>query len=85
MRFGQASVLNDAFEFKPALKGMGKDVMLFAVPPSGIKSVFIGYKATEESVQQLKSTVTVNTELSHVTFHKAILNDDGAIDILPES
>ena len=75
---------NDA-AVKVGPDGYGKDVMLFAVPPSSIKSVVIGYKATEESVQQLKSTVSVNTELSHVTFHKAILNDDGAIDILPES
>jgi len=75
---------NDA-AVKVGPDGYGKDVMLFAVPPSSIKSVVIGYKATEESVQQLKSTVSVNTELSHVTFQKAILNDDGAIDILPES
>ena len=70
---------------KAGLDGYGKDVLLFAVPPSSVKSVVIGYMAAEESVRQLKSAVSLSAKLSHVTFQKAILSDDGTINIVPES
>jgi hypothetical protein len=75
---------NDAF-VKAGPDDYGKDVLLFAIPPSSIKSVVIGYKATAESVQQLRSTVSTNPALSHVRFQRAILTDDAAVDIVPES
>jgi hypothetical protein len=61
----------------------GKDVLLFAVPPDAIKSVVIGYRSTAESVKKLKAVVNANVALSHVVFNRAILRDDGAIDVLP--
>jgi hypothetical protein len=46
--------------------------------------VIIGYAATVESVQQLKTMTGLNAELSHVTFQRAVLRDEGKIDIVPE-
>jgi hypothetical protein len=60
------------------------DVLLFAVPPSCIKAVIIGYKATKDSVDRLKSIVGQNSELSHISFRRAVLQDDGTIEIVPE-
>ena len=62
----------------------GKDVLLFAIPPSCIKSVVIGYKADLEAVQHLKDTANGNIALSHVTFKRAILSDDASISIVLE-
>jgi hypothetical protein len=75
---------NDAAE-KTGPDGHNKNVLLFAVPPSTINSVVIGYNATGECVQRLKSTVSTNADLSHVKFQRAILNDDAAIDIVLET
>jgi hypothetical protein len=61
------------------------DVLLFAVPPSCIKAVVIGYKATKDSVDQLKSIVGQSSELSHFSFRRAVLQDDGAIEIVPRA
>jgi hypothetical protein len=60
------------------------DVLLFAVPPSCIRGVIIGYKATKDSVDQVKSIVAKNSDLSHVSFRRAVLQDDGAIEIVLE-
>jgi len=72
---------NDAF-VKAGPDDYGKDVLLFAIPPPSVRSVVIGYKATPESVGQLKSMVSANPALYHVKFQRAILNEDGAIDIV---
>jgi hypothetical protein len=64
--------------------GYDIDVLLFAVPPSCIKNVVIGYKATKDSVDQVKSIVAKSSDLSHISFSRAVLQDDGAIDIVPE-
>jgi len=61
----------------------GKDVLLFAIPPDAINSVVIGYRSTAESVKQLKEVVHAHSELSHVMFKKAILRDNGSIDVQP--
>lgn len=65
--------------------GYDADVLLFAVPPSCIKGVVIGYKATKDSVDQVKSIVARNPDLSHVSFRRAVLQDDGAIQIVLEA
>jgi hypothetical protein len=62
-----------------------KDVLLFAIPPSSIKSVVIGYKATRKSVEQVKATIESNPDLFHVSVKHAILDKDGAIHIAPEA
>jgi hypothetical protein len=65
--------------------GYDTDVLLFAVPPSCIKGVVIGYKATEDSVDLVKSIVAKNLDLSHVSFRRAVLQNDGAIEIVLEA
>jgi hypothetical protein len=62
-----------------------KDVMLFAVPASSIKSVVVGYKATRKSVEQMRAAIESNTDLSHVGVKHAILDKDGAIQIAPDA
>ena len=64
--------------------GYDTDVLLFAVPPSCIKGVVIGYKAAKDSVDQVKSIVAKSSNLSHISFRRAVLQDDGAIEIVPE-
>jgi len=65
--------------------GYGKGILLFMIPPDAIKSVVIGYRSTAVSIKQLKEIVHANAELSHVVFKKAILKDNGAIDVQPVS
>lgn len=74
---------NDAKE-KVGPDGYGKDVLLFEIPPSCITSVVIGYRATEDSISQLKTAVSSNPALSHVAFKRAVLDNDDTIRIEPE-
>lgn len=60
----------------------GKDVLLFAIPPSAVKGVVIGYKATKESVGKARTAVSTNADLQHIKFGRAILNDDDSIHIV---
>ena len=65
--------------------GYDTDVLLFAVPPFCIKGVVIGYfKATKDSIDQVKSIVATSTDLSPISFSRAVLQYDGAIAIVPE-
>jgi len=64
--------------------GYDTDVLLFSVPPSCIKSVLIGYKASKDSVDEVKSIAAKSSDLSHISFSRAVLQDDGAFEIVPE-
>lgn len=75
---------NDACE-KRGTDSHGTEVLLFAIPPASVKSVVFGYKATEESIQQLKAAVAANPLLSHVTFQRAVQKSDGSVEVVPES
>ena len=73
---------NDA-ALKAGSDDNGKDVLLFAIPPECILSVVAGYRATPESVTQLRETLATTPSLSHVGFNHAMLESGGSIDIVP--
>ena len=60
----------------------GKDVLLFAIPPDCIRGVVAGYRATKESVQDVRSMVALNSALAHVPFSTAVLKENGQIEIV---
>jgi hypothetical protein len=57
----------------------GTDVLLFAIPPQCILSVTVGYNASPEFVEQVRTAIAANPALSHVCL-KAARIEIGPID-----
>ena len=60
----------------------GKDVLLFEIPPSAIRAVVFGYRATPELEESLREIVTANVNFKHVVFRQAVRGVDGKIEIV---
>jgi hypothetical protein len=63
---------------------VGKDVLLFAIPPDCFRGIVIGYRAKPESVARLREIVARNPSLSHVQFERAAMRADGQIELLSD-
>jgi hypothetical protein len=61
----------------------GKDIFLFEIPPSAIKSVIFGYRADPQLEGDLRKIVTTNANLKHLVFMRAVRNVFGNIEIVP--
>jgi hypothetical protein len=63
----------------------GKDIFLLAIPAKSICGIVIGYRANSDSVAEIRSIVDRNPALSHISFTKAKMREDGEIEIVPYS
>jgi hypothetical protein len=61
----------------------GRDVLLFDVPPSAVKSIILGYKTTPVLEKELRDIVAKNPALSHLNFRRAVREANGHIEIKP--
>jgi hypothetical protein len=59
----------------------GTDVLLFAIPPDCLISVTVGYNASHEFIDQVRSAIKANRSLSHVRLQAARQRKDGSIEI----
>lgn len=59
----------------------GTDVLLFAIPPDCLISVTVGFIASREFVEQVRTTIAANPSLSHVSLRAARRRQDGSIEI----
>jgi hypothetical protein len=64
--------------------GFGKDILLFEIPSDCLLRVVIGYRASNEAIQQLRNIVASNRALSHLHFDRAMLTDDNSIRIISD-
>jgi Protein of unknown function (DUF2971) len=71
---------NDAVD-KVGADVYDKEVLLFDLPPSAIKSIVLGYKGTPQLEKDLRGMVTRNPNLSHVIFRQAVREANGHIEI----
>jgi hypothetical protein len=62
---------------------IGKDVLLFAIPPEAIKSVIFGYRATPDLEAALRNIIASNPQLKHVNVKRAFREANGHIEIVP--
>jgi hypothetical protein len=62
----------------------GKDVWLFDMPSSAIRSVVLGYRTTSENEAALREMVSANANLKHIIFRRAVRNVDGKIEIVSD-
>lgn len=60
----------------------GKDILLFEIPPSAIRSVILGYRTTPELEKELRQLVAANDTLKHVIFKRAVRAANGHIEIV---
>ncbi len=59
----------------------GTDVLLFAIPPDCLLSVTVGYNASPEFIEEVRTALGANPSLSHVHLNAAKRFDDGSIEI----
>jgi hypothetical protein len=59
----------------------GTDVLLFAIPPGCLISVTVGYNASHEFVEQVRTAIAANPSLPHVCLRAARRQEDGSIEI----
>lgn len=57
------------------IKSIPHDIHLFKIPFSAISKVIIGARATQETVQEIKEAILVNSELNHITLCKMLIDD----------
>lgn len=57
------------------IKSVPHDIHLFKIPFSAISKVVIGARATQETVQEIKEAILVNSELSHIKICKMLIDD----------
>ncbi len=72
--------------FKSSAKNVGKDetgtaVLLFAIPPTCIRSVTVGYNASAEFIERVRSLLAANPSLSHVRLKAARQWGGGSVEI----
>jgi Protein of unknown function (DUF2971) len=60
----------------------GKDVLLFAVPPSSITGIIGGFKVSNTAYDDMAALLNSDPALAHVSLRKADLQDDGSISIV---
>jgi Protein of unknown function (DUF2971) len=60
----------------------GKDVLLFAIPPTCVRRVVAGYHASSDSIERNRQIIAANAQLSHVVFSKVRLREDGSVEIV---
>ncbi len=76
--------------FNGAASKVGKDntetdVLLFAIPPECILSVTLGYNASLEFVEQVRTVIAANPSLSHVRLRRARLLENGSVGVNAQS
>jgi hypothetical protein len=59
----------------------GTDVLLFAIPADCLVSVTVGYNASREFVEQVRTLIAENPSLSHIFLRAARRQEDGSIEI----
>ena len=59
----------------------GTDVLLFAIPPDCLLSVTVGYNASAEFIEQVRSLLAANPSLSHVRLKAARQWGGGSVEI----
>jgi hypothetical protein len=59
----------------------GTDILLFAIPPDCILSVTVGYNASPEFVQKVRSAIGANPSFSHLHVRAATRTEDGSIEV----
>jgi hypothetical protein len=59
----------------------GTDVLLFAIPPDSLISVTVGYNASREFVEQVRTAISANPSLSHVSLRAARRQEHDSIEI----
>ena len=59
----------------------GTDVLLFAIPPDCLISVTVGYNASPEFVEQVRTAIAANPSLAHLCLRAAKRQVDGSIEI----
>jgi hypothetical protein len=57
------------------------DVLLFAIPPDCLIGVTVGYAASHEFVEQVRTAIAANPSLSHICLRAARRREDGSIEI----
>jgi hypothetical protein len=61
----------------------GNEVLLFAIPPEAIRSVIVGFSASEELESEIRRALAINPKLAHVKVKRAIQSvDTGRITIV---
>lgn len=60
----------------------GKDVFLFEIPPSAIRAVVFGYRATPQQEESLRGIVATNMNLKHIVFRRAVRDVNGHIEVV---
>ncbi len=61
----------------------GTDVLLFAIPPDCLLSVTVGYNASPEFIEEVRTALGANPSLSHVHLNATKRFEDGSIEIGP--
>jgi hypothetical protein len=59
----------------------GTDVLLFAIPPDCLLSATVGYNASLEFIEAVRTALGANPSLSHVKLSSAKRLEDGSIEI----
>jgi hypothetical protein len=57
------------------IKSVPHDIHLFKIPFSAISKVIIGARATQETVQEIKEAIAVNSEFNHTKLCKMLIDD----------
>jgi len=86
MKWGYEKEWRIILNFNSAASKIGKDdkgtdILLFAIPPECILSVTVGYSASPEFVEQVRTAIAANPALSHVRLGAARRQEDGSIEI----
>lgn len=72
---------NDA-QSKAGTDAYGKDILLFALPPSAITSVIAGYKVNDKAYAEVADLLKSVPALAHIKLAKSQLHDDGSVAII---
>ena len=74
---------NDAVKKCENLDSYGNEILLFAIPPDSIRSVVLGISAGDEFEAKLRTVLSNNPELRHVSLKRAVQAiDTGNISIV---
>ncbi len=72
---------NDAVE-QAGPDFLGRDILLFEIPPSAVRSVILGYRTSPTLENELRGVVAAKDNLKHVVFKRAVREANGHIEIV---
>jgi hypothetical protein len=76
---------NDAATKLDARDPYGNEILLFAIPPDSIKSIVVGFSASQEFKRNLRAIPSQNAALQSILFQRAIQSaETGEVEILSQ-